>query len=176
MLLSTGIVNILVMIRRLFNSLSATKRGFSLLTTRPTEHSTKFFPPICSNSPSRSLTHSSVSHAGKSTGHTQTQPQPLKEFKDMPGPWKVPLLEISPEMLLTDRKKSIQMLSKMPQKYGNIFKVKVIPGLPELVYIFDPEDSKTLFRSESKYPERMPLKIWEDARKAYGKPLGLFFL
>ncbi len=169
------------MIRGLFQKLfvHVPKRG--LFATHGLGHSTKYVSPILNPiAPIRSLTQSFVLCA--QTENTQptsaegNTSQPLKEFKDMPGPWKVPLLGLSPELLMVDPKKSIQSFTKLPQKYGNIFKVKMAPGLPEFVCVFDPEDAKIVFRNESKYPRRLPLEIWEESRTVHGKPIGLFLL
>ncbi len=102
--------------------------------------------------------------------------QATKDFKDMPGPWKIPLLGITPEFIKMDPKRLIQEFAKLPQKYGKIFKIKFVPGMPEFVCLFDPEDAKAVFRSEGKYPQRFPIDIWNESRTAQGKPVGLFLL
>ncbi len=168
------------MIRGLFKSVSTPFTKHALFVTRTggftgLGHSTKFI-----HAPIRSFTQFSIFQTERTQPeHSSTSSaasQPLKELRDMPGPWKIPLLGVSPELLMADPKKSIQNFAKLPQKYGKIFKVKLLPGMPELVCVFDPEDAKTVFRSESKYPRRLPLDIWEETRTAYGKPIGLFFL
>ena len=91
------------MIRGLFQKLfvHVPKRG--LFATHGLGHSTKYVSPILNPiAPIRSLTQSFVLCA--QTENTQptsaegNTSQPLKEFKDMPGPWKVPLLGLSPEL------------------------------------------------------------------------------
>lgn len=170
------------MIRGLFKSLSIpkSKRGsFASHDLNGLGQSARFISSTFA--PIRSLTQSCIPHAQReetqpmSGGDSTSRSQPLKELKDMPGPWKVPLLGLSPE-LMADPKQSIQLFSKLPQKYGKIFKVKLLPGMPELVCAFDPEDAKIVFRNESKYPQRLPLEIWEESRIANGKPMGLFLL
>ena len=94
----------------------------------------------------------------------------------MPGPWTIPVIGLTPLLLRSDPRKSIQLFAELPKKYGKIFKIKILPGMPEMVCVFDPEDAKAVFRSEGKYPKRIPLDIWKETRTSQGKPLGLFFL
>ena len=99
---------------------------------------------------------------------------PVKPFEDIPGPWKIPLLQLTPELLRSDPFKSIQMMMELQKKYGSFFKAKFSPTIPEFVLVFDPKDVAKVFRNDGKYPMRFPVDVWVESRKALGIPIGLF--
>lgn len=99
---------------------------------------------------------------------------PLKSFQEIPGPWKMPLVQLSPEVLKGDPFKSVQMVKGLQEKYGSIYKVTFSPFMSEFVAIFDPEDVSKVYRNDGKYPKRFPFDVWLEVRKKLGVPTGLF--
>ena len=98
----------------------------------------------------------------------------VKPYKEIPGPWKIPLLQITPELLRSDPFKSIQLMSELQKKYGSFFKARFSPTVPEFVMAFDPKDAAKVFRNDGKYPKRFSVDVWIETRKALGVPVGLF--
>lgn len=68
-----------------------------------------------------------------------------------------------------------QILKKQTDTLGKIFKESGIPGLPPMVFIFDPHDIEKVFRAgDISYPRRFPIDEWVEVRKELNLPKGMF--
>ncbi len=77
--------------------------------------------------------------------------------------------------MLKDPTRVAEFMREQGDELGSIFRIAGVPGLPEMVCIFDPKDVETAFRvGDSAYPRRFPIKEWTEARKELKHPTGLF--
>lgn len=60
------------------------------------------------------------------------------------------------------------------ENFGKIFREKLAPGLPEFLFVLDPEDVAEVFRADGKYPRRLPFSDWINVRNELNIPHGLF--
>ena len=77
----------------------------------------------------------------------------MKSFSSIPGPKGLPLIGNLYEYMLTkkyDFKKLHQNGMKKFLQYGPIVKEEIVPGLP-IVWIFDPEDIKAMYKAEGEW-------------------------
>ncbi|XP_049767021.1 cytochrome P450 302a1, mitochondrial [Schistocerca cancellata] len=80
-----------------------------------------------------------------------------KLFKHIPGPKSLPLIGtlLNYVPLLGDYKfdRLHRNGMKKLKKYGKLVKEEIVPGV-NVVWVFDPSDIETVFKSEGRYPER----------------------
>ena len=77
--------------------------------------------------------------------------------------------------LMRDPKFLVDYLEKQVRTYGNIFRDKGGPGLPELLFIIDPKDVELVYRAGDRgYPMRFPITEWNQSRDELKLPYGMF--
>ncbi len=77
--------------------------------------------------------------------------------------------------MIKNPKSMPQILKKQTDTLGKIFKESGIPGLPPMVFIFDPHDIEKVFRAgDISYPRRFPIDEWVEVRKELNLPKGMF--
>ncbi len=81
-----------------------------------------------------------------------TSPAP-KSFNEIPGPKGLPLIGTSLDYR-NDKYSIYRVMDKRREKYGSLYREKLIPGFPEQVIVSMPDDIKTVFRSDSDWPNR----------------------
>ena len=67
-----------------------------------------------------------------------------------------------------------RIMQQRVEKLGKIYKEKPMPLNTEFVVVVDPNDVQTVFRADTKWPKRIPVEFWIEARKQEGIPTGLF--
>ena len=67
-----------------------------------------------------------------------------------------------------------KLVQERIKQYGMLYREKFAPGLPEFLFVLDPEDVAKVFRADGKHPMRFPITEWTDVRKEVNIPLGLF--
>ena len=97
-----------------------------------------------------------------------------KPFDAIPAYEKIPLLGISRDFTKFSPSKAVQFIEMRVGQLGKIFREKSAPGLPEFVFVVDPEDVAKVFRADGRHPRRFQIKEWTDVRKELDIPLGLF--
>lgn len=132
------------------------------------------------------LTVSSVRHASETAQprpqENSTDPQSCSEveytqakpFDAIPTPKRIPVLNISRDFVKFTPSRAVQFVQERVQQYGKLFREKSAPGLPEFLFVLDPEDVAKVFRADGRYPRRFPLWEWIVVRKQFNIPIGLF--
>ena len=97
-----------------------------------------------------------------------------KPFEAIPAPKRIPLLGFSWDFLNFSPTKIDKLVKERIQMCGMLYREKFVPGLPEFLFVLDPEDVAKVFRADGKHPMRFPITEWRDVRKELNIPLGLF--
>ena len=97
-----------------------------------------------------------------------------KPFSAIPSPKRIPLIGMSSDFLKLSPSNLVQLVYKRVEKLGKIYREKSIPGLPEFLFVLDPEDVAKVFRADGRHPRRFPISEWTDVRKELNIPIGLF--
>ena len=58
-----------------------------------------------------------------------------------------------------------KVVARRVTEYGRLYKEKMAPGLPEMVFVCDPDDVETVFRGSGKYPQRLPMDFLRISRE-----------
>ena len=134
----------------------------------------------------RWLTVSSVRHASESAQprpqEDSTDPRSCSEveynqakpFDAIPTPKRIPVLNVSRGFTKFSPSRAVQLVQERVQEFGKLFREKSAPGLPEFLFVLDPEDVAKVFRADGRYPRRFPLWEWTVVRKKLNIPIGLF--
>ena len=97
-----------------------------------------------------------------------------KPFSAIPSPKRIPLIGMSRDFMKVSTSDLVQAVYRRVEELGKIYREKLFPGLPEFVFVLDPEDVAKVFRADGRYPRRFPLPEWIDVRKELNIPIGLF--
>ena len=116
--------------------------------------------------------------------HTPQSPQPqphlrpeevaVKPYDAIPTPKRIPLLGISTDFMKFSPTKAPLFIQQRVEQLGKIYREKAAPGLPEFLFVLDPEDVSKVFRADGKHPRRFPLTEWTTVKKENNIPIGLF--
>ena len=118
--------------------------------------------------------------------HTSQSPQPqphlrpeevvVKPYDAIPTPKRIPLLGISTDFMKFSPTKASLFIQQRVEQLGNIYREVILsaPGLPEFLFVLDPEDVSKVFRADGKHPRRFPLTEWTTVKKENNIPIGLF--
>ena len=97
-----------------------------------------------------------------------------KPFDAIPSPKRIPLIGMSSDFMKFSPSQAVQLVHKRVEKLGRIYREKLVPGLPEFLFVLDPEDVAKVFRADGRHPRRFPISEWTDIRKELNLPIGLF--
>ena len=97
-----------------------------------------------------------------------------KPFDAIPSPKRIPLIGMSSDFMKFSPSQAVQLVHKRVEKFGRIYREKFVPGLPEFLFVLDPEDVAKVFRADGRHPRRFPISEWTDIRKELNLPIGLF--
>nr|AIW79956.1 cytochrome P450 CYP301B1 [Nilaparvata lugens] len=82
----------------------------------------------------------------------------VKSYSEVPGPRPIPVLGNSwrflPFVGTYEISRLDTVLWRLHREYGDIVKISNMLGRPDMVFLFDPRDIETIFRSEEKLPHR----------------------
>ncbi|RZF38821.1 hypothetical protein LSTR_LSTR000524 [Laodelphax striatellus] len=82
----------------------------------------------------------------------------VKPYAQVPGPKPIPILGNSWRFLPFVGTYEIERLDtvlwRLHREFGDIVKISNMLGRPDMVFLFDPRDIETIFRSEEKLPHR----------------------
>ena len=83
---------------------------------------------------------------------------PPKPYNQIPGPRGLPIVGTGLELArLGDR--AVTIFDRRIKQYGKIWREKMFPGQPEMVFASDPKDVETVFRADDKFPIRPDIAI-----------------
>ena len=86
-------------------------------------------------------------------GSNANHSEGVRSFEEMPGPQGLPFFgDVINYLRTTDFKQRIAALQTSFQKYGPIFKRKVLGRI--IVVVQDPKDIEIVFKADGKYPMR----------------------
>ena len=109
------------------------------------------------------------------TNDTQpnNQPDPIKPFKDLPGPKRIASLWDIFKNKRYYLHRSHELFTYYSKQYGSIFKCRI--GAVDLVYVSKPEDVAKVFQAEGQYANRgqMLASPWVIYREQSKKPKGV---
>ena len=97
-----------------------------------------------------------------------------KPFEAIPTPERIPLLGFSRDFAKFSPSKIGQVIQERAKRFGKLYREKMLPGLPEFLFVLDPEDVAKVFRADGRHPMRFPITEWTDVRNEHDIPLGLF--
>ena len=97
-----------------------------------------------------------------------------KPFDAIPSPKKIPLIGVSRDIMKLSPSQTVHAIKRRVNELGKIFREKMFPGLPEFVFVLDPEDVAKVFRADGRHPRRFPIKEWTDVKRELNIPIGLF--
>ena len=91
-----------------------------------------------------------------------------KPYSAISGPKGYPLIGTALDYGGENKNNITKVVKQRFEKYGRIYKEKMMPGFPEQVVICDPKDIETVFRADGEWPYRpeggdLVLKIREEA-------------
>ena len=114
---------------------------------------------------------------GTDTTQRQTAKAPPKPFKDVPGPRGYPFIGTALDYAGKNMDKMHAILRCRYDTYGQIYREKLFPGLPEQVVIFDPDDVETVFRADGEWPNRPEGgEVFKKVKKEAGLDPGILQL
>ena len=97
-----------------------------------------------------------------------------KPFDAIPTPKRIPLIGMSRDFMKFSPSQAVRFVQERVENLGKIFREKMVPGLPEFLFVLDPEDVAKVFRADGRHPRRFPISEWTDVRKELNIPTGLF--
>ena len=97
-----------------------------------------------------------------------------RPFSAIPSPRRIPLIGISRDFMKVSSSELVQAVYRRVEELGKIYREKLFPGLPEFVFVLDPEDVAKVFRADGRYPRRFPIQEWIDVKEELNIPIGLF--
>ena len=95
-------------------------------------------------------------------------------FDAIPSPKRIPLLGISSDFMKFSPSQAVKLVHKRVEELGKLYREKIVPGLPEFLFVLDPEDVAKVFRADGRHPRRFPISEWTTLRKELNIPNGLF--
>jgi hypothetical protein len=69
---------------------------------------------------------------------------------------------------------TVRTVRRRVDELGKVYREKLVPGLPEFVFVLDPEDVAKIFRADGRHPRRFPISEWMTVKKELNVPIGLF--
>jgi hypothetical protein len=97
-----------------------------------------------------------------------------KPFSAIPSPKRIPLIGMSRDFMKLSPALIVNTIYERVEKLGKIYREKLSPGLPEWVFVLDPEDVAKVFRADGRSPKRLPLlSDWKNVRKELNMPTAL---
>ncbi|XP_078620448.1 putative cytochrome P450 CYP44 [Branchiostoma floridae x Branchiostoma japonicum] len=112
------------------------------------------------------------------TEQTTVQDRAVRPFDEIPGPRGLPFigtaLDYSPFGRFPIHTKMANSTIERYQTYGKIYREKI--GLRDMVFVCDPKDIETVFRSDGRLPERPIPESIATYRRLKNKPLGVALL
>ena len=97
-----------------------------------------------------------------------------KPFSAIPSPKRIPLIGMSSDFMKFSPSKAVHSVNQRVEKLGKIYREKLFPGLPEFLFVLDPEDVAKVFRADGRHPRRFTISEWTDTKKELNIPVGLF--
>ena len=97
-----------------------------------------------------------------------------KPFSAIPSPKRIPLIGMSRDFMKFTPSQTVRAVYQRVEELGKLYREKLVPGMPEFVFVLDPEDVAKVFRADGKYPRRFPITEWTDVKKELNLPIGLF--
>lgn len=113
------------------------------------------------------LRRAATSASSKSDSH-------LRPYQEIPGPRGLPLIGT-----MLDHRDPFRMhkvVARRVREYGMLYKEKMGPGAPEIVFACNPDDVETVFRASGKYPRRISFDAARYSRERLDKPFSLSIL
>jgi len=84
---------------------------------------------------------------------------PPKPFSQIPGPRGLPIVGTGLQLARLGDTALTTIFDKRVRQYGKIWREKMFPGQPEMVFTLDPKDVETVFRADDKIPIRTDIAI-----------------
>ncbi|XP_066264146.1 cytochrome P450 10-like [Branchiostoma lanceolatum] len=117
--------------------------------------------------------------ASTATAPEQTvQDRAVRRFDEIPGPKGLPFIGTALDYSLLGRfpihTKMANSTIERYKTYGKIYREKI--GPQEMVFVCDPKDIETVFRSDGRHPERPIPQAIATYRRLRKKPLGVALL
>ena len=108
-----------------------------------------------------------------SRSNTVELSEPAKPFEAIPTTKRIPLLGISRDIwkILPN---DIRFVPQRLKQLGKIFREKSVPGVPEFLYVIDPDDIAKVYRADGKQPRRIPFDDLIKVKKELNVPLAIF--
>lgn len=92
-----------------------------------------------------------------------------KAYSEIPGPSTFGLIRAFAPGGKYHNLNSMDLMTRLLNDYGEIAKLPGFSGKRDMVFLFDPNDFETIFRTEGKYPVRRGLDTLEYFRGTYRK-------
>lgn len=92
-----------------------------------------------------------------------------KPYSEIPGPSTFGLIRAFAPGGKYYNLNATDLMTKVLDDYGEIAKLPGFSGKRDMVFLFDPNDFETVFRTEGKYPVRRGLETLEYFRGVYRK-------
>ena len=109
-----------------------------------------------------------------SKGHASSACEPLP-YSAIPGPKGLPLLGTSLDYARDGNQfKMYNVVRQRMEQYGRLYRERVTPTVPEMVFVCDPKDAEIALRADDKWPSRPFPDVWADIRRRLQSPLGMF--
>ena len=118
--------------------------------------------------------HPATDHTPDEASDTLTDFATAKPFSAIPSPKRIPLIGMSRDFMKFSPAETVRNVHQRVEELGKIYREKVIPGLPEFVFVLDPEDVAKVFRADGRHPRRFPISEWTTVKKELNIPIGLF--
>ena len=96
-------------------------------------------------------------------------------YSAISGPRGLPLLGTSLDYARGGNQfKMYKVVRQRIEKYGRLYRERVTPTVPEMVFVCDPKDAEIALRADGKWPSRPYPDVWAEVRKRVQSPLGMF--
>ena len=118
--------------------------------------------------------HPATDHTPDQASDTPADFATAKPFSAIPSPKRIPLIGMSRDFMKQSPTESVRNVRQRVEELGKIYREKLVPGLPEFVFVLDPEDVAKVFRADGRHPQRFPISEWTTVRKELNIPIGLF--
>lgn len=118
--------------------------------------------------------HPAADHTSDQASDTPADFATAKPFSAIPTPKRIPLIGMSRDFMKFSPAETVRNVRQRVEELGKIYREKLVPGLPEFVFVLDPEDVAKVFRADGRHPQRFPISEWTTVRKELNIPIGLF--